>query len=208
MEALAVVTTWRNQGPQDRNFFAVAKEKKLHPDYLSAADLMVHRVLLDEGLYMPQCADPWHWQCGPDDSPEKSVYYNQALACTFNPWMCKWFAPRFPVHTKPDTGSGALAVGDIDSAIVYLVLNCCALTIEVGEDLLPTQDRFLSNPYFFGSDIFQKCADKCPETFGVDSAAHKLFYVEKKARDKTHKKNLAAAMMQAYKQVWDGNKHQ
>ena len=58
MEALAVVTTWRDQGQKGRNFFAMAGDKKLHPDYLSAADRMVHRVLADEGLYMPQCADP------------------------------------------------------------------------------------------------------------------------------------------------------
>ena len=80
----------------------MAGDKKLHPDYLSAAERMVHRVLADEGLYMPQCADPWHWQCGPDDSAEKSVYYNQALACTFNQYMCQWFAPRFPLLGKPE----------------------------------------------------------------------------------------------------------
>ena len=83
-------------GLQGRNFFAMARDKKLDPDYLEAADRMVERVLSDEGLHMPQCADPWHWQCGPDDCPNKTVYYNQALACTFNPWMAKWFAPRWP----------------------------------------------------------------------------------------------------------------
>ncbi len=96
VDALAVITTWAEPQP-GRNFYLVAKEKKLHPDYLLAANRMVERVLADELLYMPQCADPWHWQCGPDERADKTVYYNQALACTFNPWMSKWYAPRWPV---------------------------------------------------------------------------------------------------------------
>ena len=97
VDALAVITTWVDQNQNGLNFFAMAKDKKLHPEYLVAATRMVERVLADEVMFMPQCADPWHWQCGPDNSPNKTVYYNQALACTFNPWMAKWFAPRWPV---------------------------------------------------------------------------------------------------------------
>ena len=207
VDALAVITTWVDQSQHGLNFFAMAKDKKLHPDYLVAANRMVERVLAEEVMFMPQCADPWHWQCGPENSPNKTVYYNQALACTFNPWKASGTHLAGPLKRR-EISSSNLSQGDIDGAIVYLVLNCCALTLEVGGDLLPTQDRFLSNPYFHGADLFQKCADKCPETFGVDTLVHKLFYVEKKARDKTHKKNLAAAMMQAYKQVWDKNKPQ
>ena len=206
VEALAVVTTWVDQGQQGRNFFAMAKEKRLHPDYLSAADRMVERVLADEGLYMPQCADPWHWQCGPDECPDKTVYYNEALACTFSPYISKWFAPRWPVQKKQEPDAGYLHLGDIDCAIVYLVLFCCALTMGVGTEKLPAPDRHLSNPLFFAHAVFQGCADKCPDIFGADTKLHKLFYLDKRDRDsKTHKAQLLPVMMEAYKKVWEKN---
>ncbi len=108
VDALAVVTTWVDQHQNGRSFLSMAKDKKLHPDYLMAANRMVERVLADELLYMPQCADPWHWQCGPDNRPDKTVYYNQALACTFNRWMSMWYAPRWPVKDKKEPGSSNL----------------------------------------------------------------------------------------------------
>jgi len=76
-EALAVVTSWAGPNQAANNFYELARDKKLHPECLSAADRMVQRVLADELLYMPQCADPWHWQAGPDNCPNRNaVYYN------------------------------------------------------------------------------------------------------------------------------------
>ena len=57
------------------------------------------------------------------------------------------------------------------------------------------------------AEIFQKCADKCPDIFGADKELHPLFYEDKANRDKkTHTKNLFAAMMKAYRHLFDKNK--
>ena len=128
VEALAVVTSWAGPNQAANNFYELAKGKKLHPECLLAADRMVQRVLADELLYMPQCADPWNWQAGPDNCPNRNVvYYNLALACTFNPYQSKWFAPRYPKLNVAEHSRQVLSVGDYECSFGYLVLYCCAL---------------------------------------------------------------------------------
>jgi hypothetical protein len=165
---------------------------------------MVARVLADDLLYMPQCADPWHWQAGPDNCPNRNaVYYNQALACTFNPYQSKWFAPRYPVKDKQDAGSKFLSQGDDDCSIVYLVLNCCALHLGIEAAKMPEQNRFLSNPCFELAKVFKFCSDTRPDVFGEETEVQKIFYHARNAREKGHKAKFLAAMMQAYRQLWD-----
>ena len=53
VEALAVITTWVEPNHGGLNFFPMAKDKKLHPDYLVAANRMVERVLAEEVMFMP-----------------------------------------------------------------------------------------------------------------------------------------------------------
>ncbi len=57
------------------------------------------------------------------------------------------------------------------------------------------------------AEIFQECANKCPDIFGSDKELHMLFYEPKAIREKkTHTKKLLAAMMQAYRHFFDKNK--
>ena len=53
------------------------------------------------------------------------------------------------------------------------------------------------------ASVFKFCSENRPDVFGEETELQKIFYHARNAREKYHKEKFLAAMMQAYRQLWD-----